>query len=105
MASLEPPTLSPTHSKRLVTGPRRHVQGLKRLRLQNERARLSVARETLDPMTAASPRTTSFDQQFPDRLSVVGPGWHPLLMRLHEQLLALEPETTESRNSPHASAD
>ncbi len=27
----------------------------------------------------------------PDRLHAVGPGWHALLLRLHEQLLILEP--------------
>ncbi|MFI1199764.1 hypothetical protein ACH4VR_09945 [Streptomyces sp. NPDC020883] len=43
-------------------------------------------------MSAPSPRTTAFDQQIPDHLSVVGPGWRPLLMRLHEQLLALAPD-------------
>ncbi|MFJ3644474.1 hypothetical protein [Streptomyces murinus] len=26
--------------------------------------------------------------QLPDRLRAVGPGWHPLLLRLHSQLLA-----------------
>jgi len=26
--------------------------------------------------------------QLPDRLRAVGPGWHPLLLRLHAQLLA-----------------
>ncbi|MGW9031152.1 hypothetical protein ACWGQ5_45335 [Streptomyces sp. NPDC055722] len=26
-----------------------------------------------------------------DQLYLVGPGWHPLLLRLHEQLLALDP--------------
>ncbi|MGW2937498.1 hypothetical protein ACWDA7_38070 [Streptomyces sp. NPDC001156] len=30
-------------------------------------------------------------RQLPDQLSAVGPGWHPLLLRLHEQLLALDP--------------
>ncbi|GHH27156.1 TraR/DksA family transcriptional regulator [Streptomyces lanatus] len=30
--------------------------------------------------------------QLPDRLHVVGPGWHPLLLRLHEQLVAREPD-------------
>ncbi|MGV9883886.1 hypothetical protein [Streptomyces sp. NPDC003006] len=29
------------------------------------------------------------DQQIPDLLTAVGPGWHPLLTRLHEQLVAL----------------
>ncbi|MEU9455033.1 hypothetical protein [Streptomyces sp. NPDC048277] len=29
-------------------------------------------------------------RQLPDRLRVVGPGWHPLLLRLHERLLSLE---------------
>ncbi|MFE0061724.1 hypothetical protein [Streptomyces sp. NPDC059003] len=43
-------------------------------------------------MNASSTRTTVFDPQIPDCLSVVGPGWHPLLMRLHEQLLALAPD-------------
>uniref|UniRef100_A0AAU1I950 Uncharacterized protein n=1 Tax=Streptomyces sp. NBC_00180 TaxID=2903632 RepID=A0AAU1I950_9ACTN len=43
-------------------------------------------------MTAASSsRPTTFDQQIPDRLAVVGPGWHPILLRLHEELLALAP--------------
>ncbi|MFI6567066.1 hypothetical protein [Streptomyces sp. NPDC050534] len=27
-------------------------------------------------------------RQLPDRLHAVGPGWHPLLLRLHTQLLA-----------------
>ncbi|MEU0602194.1 hypothetical protein ABZ484_28740 [Streptomyces sp. NPDC006393] len=31
------------------------------------------------------------ERQLPDRLRAVGPGWHPLLMRLHEELLAREP--------------
>ncbi|MFD4833591.1 hypothetical protein ACFWPV_27640 [Streptomyces uncialis] len=35
-------------------------------------------------MSAPSSRTTAFAQQIPDRLSIVGPGWRPLLMRLHE---------------------
>ncbi|MGW0204803.1 hypothetical protein ACWDZ8_02910 [Streptomyces sp. NPDC003233] len=30
--------------------------------------------------------------QIPDCLSIVGSGWHPLLMRLHDQLLALAPD-------------
>lgn len=29
-------------------------------------------------------------RQLPDRLSAVGPGWHPLLLRMHAQLLALD---------------
>jgi hypothetical protein len=29
-------------------------------------------------------------RQLPDRLTAVGPGWHPLLLRLHTQLLALD---------------
>jgi len=29
-------------------------------------------------------------RQLPDHLSAVGPGWHPLLLRLHEQLLDLD---------------
>ncbi|MGV9847478.1 hypothetical protein ACWDWU_01550 [Streptomyces sp. NPDC003442] len=33
------------------------------------------------------PRT----EQLPDRLRTVGPDWHPLLLRLHEQLLAIDP--------------
>ncbi|MFF3401132.1 hypothetical protein ACFYW6_21760 [Streptomyces sp. NPDC002659] len=43
-------------------------------------------------MSAPSSRTTAFEQQIPDRLPVVGPGWRPLLTRLHEQLLALAPD-------------
>ncbi|MGW6145532.1 hypothetical protein [Streptomyces sp. NPDC055140] len=43
-------------------------------------------------MSAPSSRTTVFEQQIPDCLSVVGPGWRPLLIRLHEQLLALAPD-------------
>ncbi|MYY10701.1 hypothetical protein GT204_17725 [Streptomyces sp. SID4919] len=43
-------------------------------------------------MSAPSSRTTAFAQQMPDRLSIVGPGWRSLLMRLHEQLLALVPD-------------
>ncbi|MFE6554239.1 hypothetical protein ACFVHS_38470 [Streptomyces sp. NPDC057746] len=31
-------------------------------------------------------------RQLPDQLSAVGPGWHPLLLRLHEQLLDLDPD-------------
>lgn len=31
-------------------------------------------------------------RQLPDRLRAVGPGWHTLLLRLHTQLLALEPD-------------
>ncbi|MFF5499474.1 hypothetical protein [Streptomyces aquilus] len=30
-------------------------------------------------------------RQLPDRLHVIGPGWHPVLLRLHERLLSLEP--------------
>ncbi|MEV5477388.1 hypothetical protein AB0L66_34330 [Streptomyces sp. NPDC052207] len=30
-------------------------------------------------------------RQLPDQLSAVGPGWHALLLRLHEQLLDLAP--------------
>lgn len=30
------------------------------------------------------------EQQIPAFLSQVGPGWHPLLTRLHDQLLALD---------------
>jgi NADH pyrophosphatase NudC (nudix superfamily) len=30
-------------------------------------------------------------EQIPDHLDFVGPGWHPLLLRLHEQLLAVSP--------------
>jgi hypothetical protein len=30
-------------------------------------------------------------RQLPDQLRAVGPGWHPLLLRLHEHLLALDP--------------
>ncbi|WP_329343735.1 hypothetical protein OG252_45475 [Streptomyces sp. NBC_01352] len=30
-------------------------------------------------------------RQLPDRLRAVGLGWHPLLLRLHERLLTLEP--------------
>jgi hypothetical protein len=30
--------------------------------------------------------------QLPDRLHAVGPGWHPLLLQLHEQLVAREPD-------------
>lgn len=30
--------------------------------------------------------------QLPDRLRAVGPGWRSLLLRLHTQLLALEPD-------------
>jgi hypothetical protein len=30
-------------------------------------------------------------EQIPDHLGSVGSGWHPLLMRLHEQLLAVSP--------------
>ncbi len=51
-----------------------------------------MVRETLLLMTAASSRSTAFDQQIPDCLSTVGPGWRPLLMRLHDQLLALAPD-------------
>ncbi|WP_223189079.1 hypothetical protein, partial [Streptomyces sp. TRM68416] len=29
-------------------------------------------------------------RHLPDRLCAVGPGWHPLLLRLHERLLAVE---------------
>ncbi|WP_438293154.1 hypothetical protein [Streptomyces sp. HUAS TT7] len=43
-------------------------------------------------MTAASSRATAFDQQIPDRLAAVGPGWRPLLLRLHDELLALAPD-------------
>ncbi|MCQ4202699.1 hypothetical protein M4J06_007217 [Streptomyces coelicoflavus] len=31
-------------------------------------------------------------RQLPDRLRTVGPGWHVLLLRLHTQLLVLEPD-------------
>ncbi|MFF3467463.1 hypothetical protein [Streptomyces sp. NPDC002619] len=30
-------------------------------------------------------------RQLPDQLRAVGPGWHSLLLRLHEQLLLLDP--------------
>ncbi|OLT22096.1 hypothetical protein BJF79_15135 [Actinomadura sp. CNU-125] len=30
-------------------------------------------------------------QQIPDHLDAVGPGWHPLLGRLHEELLGVSP--------------
>ena len=30
-------------------------------------------------------------EQIPDHLDFVGPGWHPLLLNLHEQLLAVSP--------------
>jgi hypothetical protein len=30
-------------------------------------------------------------EQIPDHLNFVGRGWHPLLLRLHEQLLAVSP--------------
>ncbi|MEU5380538.1 hypothetical protein ABZ359_34335 [Streptomyces sp. NPDC005968] len=30
-------------------------------------------------------------RQLPDQLNAVGPGWHPLLLQLHEQLLGLDP--------------
>jgi hypothetical protein len=41
-----------------------------------------------DPQTGHGPPA----QQLPDQLRAVGPGWHPLLLRLHEQLLALDPD-------------
>lgn len=36
-------------------------------------------------------RNHSSARQLPDQLSAVGPGWHSLLLRLHEQLLDLDP--------------
>ncbi|MEU6320751.1 hypothetical protein [Streptomyces sp. NPDC047009] len=30
-------------------------------------------------------------RQLADQLHLIGPGWHPLLLRLHEQLLVLDP--------------
>ncbi|MFJ8608057.1 hypothetical protein ACIRH0_12760 [Streptomyces sp. NPDC093675] len=42
---------------------------------------------TQDPHAGNGPTA----QQLPDRLHAVGPGWHPLLLRLHEELLALDP--------------
>lgn len=42
---------------------------------------------TQDPHARTGPAT----QQLPARLRAVGPGWHPLLLRLHEELLALDP--------------
>lgn len=33
--------------------------------------------------------STGGGEQIPSRLTHVGPGWHPLLRRLHERLLAL----------------
>ncbi|WP_433465525.1 hypothetical protein [Spirillospora sp. CA-128828] len=31
-------------------------------------------------------------EHIPAHLDAVGPGWHPLLLRLHEQLLAVNPD-------------
>lgn len=29
-------------------------------------------------------------EQLPDHLECVGPGWHPILQRLHDQILAID---------------
>ena len=31
-------------------------------------------------------------EQLPDHLEWVGPGWHPILERLHDQILAIDPD-------------
>lgn len=44
---------------------------------------------TLGGMSTHATGSTGRGDQIPARLTQVGPGWHPLLRRLHEQLLAL----------------
>ena len=53
---------------------------------------MSVACGTLGAMSASPFGVGDSDQQIPAHLAEVGPGWHPLLMRLHDRLVAVAPD-------------